>query len=57
MNRGDATILFEVIKKVRGNDNLPRSTTNKTLFKLLVIGTKTTESATSWYQKKIFYND
>jgi hypothetical protein len=47
MNRGDATILFEVIKKVRGNDNLPRSTTNKTLFKLLVIGTKTTESATS----------
>ena len=38
MNRGDAAILLEVMKKVRGpSDNTPQSTINKTLFKLLAL--------------------
>ena len=38
MNRGDAAILLEVLKKVHGpNNNLPQSTINKTLFKLLAL--------------------
>ena len=37
MNRGDAAILLEVLKKVRGDNNLPQSTINKTLFKLLAL--------------------
>ena len=47
MKRGDAAIFFDVIIEIRGNDNPPRSTINKTLFKLLVISTKTSESVTS----------